>query len=332
MAEDLHHLNSQDHDLQVDQLLHSLPKAQGWMAAGLTLYQHFWCPSKVLGNVISFQANFQAQEQDILLASMPKSGTTWLKSLIFSIVNRTRFSFSNTPLLTITPHELVPFLEFTLFANKDLHNDLSIIPSPRLFATHIPYPALPETIQHSSNCRIVYICRNPLDTVVSSWHFFSETMAQAKATTNQLSIDEFFDLSFKGFVGFGPFWDHVLGYWKASLEKPEKVLFLKYEDLKEDIVSHLKRLAEFIGHPFSPDEERQGMIEEIAKLCSLSSLKELEVNKNGKFMPSFQNKAYFRKGEVGDWKNYLTPEKKKHFESVMIEKLGDSGLSFKLCN
>ena len=86
----------------------------------------------------------------------------------------------------------------------------------------------------------------------------------------------------KGIDSCGPFWDHVLGYRRMSRERPQKVLFLKYEDLKEDIISDLKRLAHFLGVPFSEEEERQGMIEEIAKLYSLDSLKNLEVNVNGK--------------------------------------------------
>ena len=65
-------------------------------------------------------------------------------------------------------------------------------------------------------------------------------------------------------------------------EKPEKVLFLKYEGLKEDIIPHLKSLAHFLGIPFSEEKERQGMMEEIAKLCSFDSLLNLEVNGNGK--------------------------------------------------
>ena len=55
------------------------------------------------------------------------------------------------------------------------------------------------------------------------------------------------------------------------MERPEKVLFMKFEDLKENIISHLKRLAQFLSLPFSEEEERQGMIEGIAKLCSLDS-------------------------------------------------------------
>ena len=57
----------------------------------------------------------------------------------------------------------------------------------------------------------------------------------------------------KGESEFGPYWDHVLGFWKASLEKPEKVLFLKYEDMVEDTASHVKRLADFVGFPFSDE-------------------------------------------------------------------------------
>ncbi|KAL0407841.1 UNVERIFIED_CONTAM: Cytosolic sulfotransferase 1 [Sesamum radiatum] len=57
---------------------------------------------------------------------------------------------------------------------------------------------------------------------------------------------------------YGPFWDDILGYWNAHLENPGKVLFLKYEDLKEDITSQVKKIAEFIGFPFSVEEEEQG--------------------------------------------------------------------------
>ncbi len=56
-------------------------------------------------------------------------------------------------------------------------------------------------------------------------------------------LDEAFEMYCKGIIGFGPFWEHMLGYWKESIEKPHKVLFLKYEDMKEDITSQLKILA-----------------------------------------------------------------------------------------
>jgi hypothetical protein len=121
----------------------------------------------------------------------------------------------------------------------------------------------------------------------------------------------------------------VLGYWKASLERPDKVLFLKYEDLKEDIISNLKKIAEFLGIPFTDEEEKEGVIEEISRLCSLDNLRNLEVNKNGVRPSGAPNSSFFRKGEVGDWENYLSPSMAENYLKIVEEKLGGSGLTFK---
>ena len=122
----------------------------------------------------------------------------------------------------------------------------------------------------------------------------------------------------------------MLGYWKESLERPEKVLFLKYEDMKEDIVSQVKRLAEFVGFPFSEEEESNGVAEQIMELCSLSNLKELEVNKHGQIRPNFHNKLFFRKGEVGDWANHLSASMVERVDEVIQKNLRGSGLSFRV--
>ncbi|KAF9686347.1 hypothetical protein SADUNF_Sadunf03G0149300 [Salix dunnii] len=285
--------STEDLDQEVQELLPSLPKEEGWLTSGICLYQGFWCPDNLLRNVIWAQKHFQSHDQDIILASFPKCGTTWLKTLIFSIVNRSRYTSSNTPLLTTTPHKLVPFLEIDLFDKTELPVDLiGTTPSmsPRLLSTHIPCSSLPESIK-KSNCRVVYICRNPFDVVVSWFHFAIE------GKPGKLD-EEHFESFFKGQVALGPFWDHVLGYWKESLEKPHKTSFFMYEDLKGDIVSHLKRLAEFIGYPFSIEEETRGVIQEIADLCSLKNLRDLEVNKSGSYKEKFANDSFFRKGEI----------------------------------
>lgn len=58
-------------------------------------------------------------------------------------------------------------------------------------------------------------------------------------------------------------------------------------------------------------------------------MKILEVNKKGKVSNGFKNDLFFRKGEVGDWRNYLTPSMAERFEKIMEEKLEGSGLTFK---
>lgn len=145
-----------------------------------------------------------------------------------------------------------------------------------------------------------------------------------------LSLDAAFEKFSRGVHSFGPCWDHVLGFWKASLERPDKVLFFKYEDMKEDSLSHLRRLAEFLGFPFSLEEENQGVMDEIIKLCSFETMKALEANNNGRHVAGAPNSAFFRKGEVGDWTNYLTPSMVQCLQKLMEEKLAGSGLTFKV--
>lgn len=45
-------------------------------------------------------------------------------------------------------------------------------------------------------------------------------------------LEEAFEMFCNGVHAFGPHWDHVLGYWKASKERPDKFWFLKHEDLQ----------------------------------------------------------------------------------------------------
>ncbi|KAK9910569.1 hypothetical protein M0R45_034525 [Rubus argutus] len=300
------------------ELLLTLPKERGWATLHLYQFQGFWCQPAEIQSIMAFQKHFQASDSDIVLASVPKTGTTWLKALTFAIVNRHRFPINkNHPLLTSNPHDLVPFLlELTNLSCK-------FPDEPRLFSTHIPFPSL-GTIKES-NCKIVYICRNPFDTFVSAWNFFNRGRPKSLPP---LSLDEAFDMYCKGIILCGPFWDHMLGYWKESLKRPHNVLFLKYEDLKEDGVFHLKRLATFVEYPFTMEEERNCVIEDIAKLCSFETLKNLEVNKTGTFFQHFERASLFRKAEVGDWVNYLNPEMVERLSKVIEERLCGSGLSF----
>ncbi|KAL7184995.1 hypothetical protein ACSBR2_027020 [Camellia fascicularis] len=160
------------------------------------------------------------------------------------------------------------------------------------------------------------------------FHGIISSQQHFKAQDNTLSlslIEESFDMFCRGVTTYGPFWDHVLEYWKASQERPDKVLFLKYEDMKEDPISHLKVLAKFMGLPFSMEEENQGLIEEVLKLCSFDNLKDLEVNKNEKYKAGCPNSMFFRKGDVGDWANYLTPSVFERMNKLMKEKFAGSG-------
>ncbi|RZC82095.1 hypothetical protein C5167_044883 [Papaver somniferum] len=83
-----------------------------------------------------------------------------------------------------------------------------------------------------------------------------------------------------------------------------------------------------MGSSFTLEEERQRVIEDISRLCSFEHMKNLDVNKNGIWRKRIDNKVYFRKGEIGHWKNYLTPHMVERLDCLMEEKLQGSGLVF----
>ncbi|KAF3434243.1 hypothetical protein FNV43_RR25346 [Rhamnella rubrinervis] len=319
---DGHHQELQN---KIEKLLTTLPREY---IHGLPHFQYegAWYPSMAVPGVISSQQLFQADESDIILATLPKSGTTWLKSLIFSIVNRNRYAPKDSPLLSIHPHDLVCNIELEHFRDG-VPQHLEQLSRPRIFNTHVPYASLPSSIM-ASNCRIVCVCRNPMDNIVSYWHFVSSIYKSFFIQPNP--IDELFDKYCQGVHYYGPFWDHNLGYWKASLEKPKNMLFMTYEDLKEDIHFQTKRLAAFLGFPFSKQEEDEGLIEEISRLCSLRNLKSLDINKRGLNKLNLPVSAYFRKGEVGDYANHLTPSMVQKLNKVVLQKFAGSGLVLKL--
>lgn len=190
-----------------------------------------------------------------------------MKAIIFTLLNRKRYPIfeNNHSLFTQNSHDLVPFLELDLYTDNMIPN-LASFPSPRIFASHMSHLSLPQSVKNSPTCKLVYLCRNPKDTFVSFWHFYNKLRPQEMGA---LPIGEAFELFCKGICSFGPYWEHVLEYWKQSQQNPERIFFLKYEEMREKPGLHLQRLAKFLNCPFSGKEEESGMVEQILKLCSL---------------------------------------------------------------
>ncbi|KAL7150672.1 hypothetical protein ABFS83_05G129900 [Erythranthe nasuta] len=315
---------------KVDETL--LERKTSWDGQQLVKYDGFWFSEMFFRQILSAQNHFVAKDSDVILSTVPKSGTTWLKALAFAVANRgIHPNTDQNPLLMSNPHTLVHSIEINLFhrenPNLEYLASSTSSTSSRMLSTHMPFEILPDSIRESA-CKIIYVCRNPLDQFTSLRHFLIEN--RIKKDVVPLGLDESFDMFCDGIHGFGPFWDHILGYWNAHLKNPGKVLFLKYEDLKEDIGFNIKKIAEFLECPFSLEEEKRGVVEEISRLCSFENLKNVEVNKNGYVMDGLlKNSSFFRKGEVGDWTNYLNHEMAERMKKLMRSKFEGSGLMFK---
>ncbi|XP_063948267.1 cytosolic sulfotransferase 8-like [Daucus carota subsp. sativus] len=229
-----------------------------------------------------------------------------------------------TPCDKKTPHQLVPFIALT---KPSEYESLFLDSTSRIFGCHFPIVCLPKSITEeeedgSTNIKIVYLCRNIKDTFVSLFHFANNIGVRS----SPISLEEAFHLFCKGTNVGGPIWDQILGYWKESLERPNKVLFMRYEDLKSEPHAQITRLARFLGRPFSPEEENSEMIDQITSLCSFGSMSKLQVNSTGHFSSKVSNSSFFRNGQVGEGNKCLTPEMAAKLDQITQEKFRGSGL------
>ncbi|KAF3338906.1 flavonol 3-sulfotransferase-like protein [Carex littledalei] len=305
-------------DSKYKELILTLPKEVRWPFV-MRKYKGFWQTEKILPGIMAMEEAFKPRPSDVIVASYMKSGTTWLKALTFTIMHRNKYVFSSHPLLKLNPHDCVPITEYH-YATRD-EQYLETLPSPRVLGTHLPYSILPESIK-TSKCPIVYICREPKDVLVSLWHMVTRFEWFKKS----FPFTQAFEIFCEGRMPYGPVWDHVLEYYMKSLHSPEKILFLKYEEMMKDPIDGVMRLAIFIGFPFSEEEIKNGLVEEIVEFCSFNKLKDLDVNKNG--IGHVKNDFFFRKAVVGDWQNHMTPEMAIKLDDITKEKLHHSGLIF----
>lgn len=281
----------------------------------------FWLMPMMIPGIQRAVAEFKPHPNDVVLASFPKTGTTWVKSLLYAIINHS----SLDSLVKNNPHDLVPFLEVDVYGESSKSSIMSDTncDATRIFNTHIPYQFLGENLE-SSGCRVVYVTRNPKDTLNSLWHFVNKWKMDEEAPWElEEAVEKFCHEVIPG----GPYYEHVLGYRTASLKNPSKVFFVTYEELKNDTNAHVKRLAEFLGCPFGQDDKK---VEEIVKCCSFEVLSSHEVNKSEDCRLWFPmpNNSFFRQAKVGDHKKYFSDEAIERIDALTREKFHKCGFIY----
>lgn len=291
-----------------------LPKARFWGIMDICQWEGLWLEHRLVQAAMTFRSTFQARNDDVLLASPLKTGTTWLKSICLTIMHNPN---SEDLLTAETPHFHVPTIETMTYSTKPPKFDIYNASSSRLVHTHLPHAVLPDSLK-TSPCKIIYIARNPKDTLISVWHFFNSILGPIQGP---FPLEKAVECFCSGVYLYGSFFDHVVEYWVESKKRPDKILFIKYEEVQSDPKGHVTKIADFLGRPLG-----EGSVDEIIERCSLNRLKNLEVNKSGSISFLVPNSSYFRKGEVGDWKNYLTPQMENRIDQTSRIKLEPFGL------
>ncbi|XP_045911508.1 cytosolic sulfotransferase 3-like isoform X2 [Micropterus dolomieu] len=247
--------------------------------------------------------NFKARPDDILIATYPKAGTTWV-SYILDLLYFGQTSPERQASIPI--HERVPFLEISTPSRpsgKDLADQLPT--TPRLIKTHLPVQFVPKSFWEQ-NSRIIYVARNAKDSAVSYFHFNRMNIAQPEP------------------VVFGSWYDHVNGWWEKK-QTYSNLHYMFYEDLIEDCGREIDRLCSFLG--LSPSAEEK---ERVTNGVTFDNMKANKMT-NYSSVPVMNHRVspFMRKGKVGDWKNHFTVAQDKQFEEDYKQKMKNPTLKFR---
>ncbi|CAD5234583.1 unnamed protein product [Bursaphelenchus xylophilus] len=245
-------------------------------------------------------------EDDVLIASYPKSGTTWMTEIVSAL----HYGGDTDALKKVRQDERVPWLELEhsywwvkMFYEYHKHEAEQCKARPRRVAfTHLPLEMLPDSVLFGK-CKVVYVARNPKDNAVSFYHF--HRMARFLGLQKNLNWNDFFALYVSGSIYCGSWFEHVLGYWKFSQKLKDRVLFCKYEDLKRDMKGEIDKIADFIDMKKNP-----------------------MANRNSRMLLDQTVVKFMRKGQVGDWKNYFTFAQSELFDELYKLKMEGTGLTF----
>ena len=277
----------------------------------------------------------------IWLASYPKSGNTWVRSMVASLLYTGDVLF-NFQILDNIPQ----FPDNKYF--KDFTNDLENFNEVKKYwATAQDKINLDNEIKffktHHINCKVgehsftdksntlatIYIVRDPRSLVSSISHHFSKTIDESKKfllTPKFLGGKESKEKQKKNYIPtlIGTWAEHY-NFWTKN---NENLLLIKYENLINNTGAELEKIAKFLKK-FVDIKTNNEKNYNIVKSTSFDQLRSME--KKGLFKEGIVNKIsnekvdFFRLGPKNKWEDNLKKDIQKELEDTFKKEMKELG-------
>lgn len=263
--------------------------------------------------------DFAFRDDDIVIATYAKSGTTWTQQIIAQML------FGGDPTLAVA--ELSPWLDLRVPPKAVKLPAVAAQTQRRILKTHLPVDAL----VFSPRAKYLYIARDGRDVVWSLYNHHANANATWYAALNDTpgrigppiepppaDIRQYWrEWMDRDGHPFWPFWENVRSWW--AIRALPNVMLLHFADLKRDMEGQMRRIAGFLGIAIDAARWPQ-----IVEYCSFDWMKQnatRSVPLGGAFWDGGAE-TFIHKGVNGRWIDTLTPEDCAEYEARAERELG----------
>lgn len=236
--------------------------------------------------------NFDSRENDILLCTAPKTGTHWVHEIITMLVDHTTEYNSR---------------DATLKIHLDFMTDFQLLESEtrrRILHSHLPWSFLPSK-HKDEKAKVVYVNRNPKDRHASQYNW----LKQMNGVPPDFTWKQYYeDMVINDRLLTG--WFNYTKEMTKAARSYKNVHCVLFEDLKLRPIETIKQIAEFLEVPF--DDQ---FIAEVADKNVFRKLKDYKQDASVAVSRNYKS-VLFRKGEIGDWKNWFTVSQNEQFDAM----------------
>lgn len=267
------------------------------------------------------------REGDVFIAAYPKTGLNWTNEIVKQLLY---FGQEKEYRLMSSQAIIMSLIEGGW---PEKYKIFDAIPMKRrILCTHLPAPMINVEKIKKVNAKVVYVLRNPKDQAVSWFKFIPklpnlqiEPLAKLFGSDWATFLDSF--IAGKMPIGMKDgewYLDHILGWLEHRDDK--NVMFFYYEDMKEDPIKALDRMAKFLDLNLTTEN-----IKEVAEKVAFANMKTSDQDKEKEDIgQNLRNQlGILRKGEVGGWKNHFTVAQSERMDREVEKKLGNTDVKFK---
>ncbi len=217
---------------------------------------------------------------DVFIVAFPKSGTTWVSYFMARLLWRRTGTFDE-PTDIFEFQDIIPPVNREYFGLKPIPR-FPKLRDPRIFRLHAPYDSLLP--------RVVYLVRDPRAVLVSYYHYKRRTEAGFRKT-----LPEYIEENATWPCDWG---DHVRDWLEHPV--PERILWVRYEDLHERPGFEFERISRFCGHAAREDELTACMRE-----ASFRAMRKREEEASAADHAVDATVPFMRTGRVDAWREDL---------------------------